>query len=144
MAAATLLLDALKATAAYLIAAALFKNEGAAIASAAAAFFGHLYPVWLHFKGGKGVATFLGGLIAASLPAALAFAVVWLAVAFITRYSSAAALVACVAAPLAAFALGQPQVAAIYGALAVILWIKHSANIGRLMNGTETRIGSKG
>jgi glycerol-3-phosphate acyltransferase PlsY len=144
LAAATLLLDALKATAAYLIAAALFKDEAAAIASAAGAFFGHLYPVWLHFKGGKGVATFLGGLIAASLPAALAFALAWLAVAFITRYSSAAALAASLAGPLFALALGQTEVGAVFGALAVIVWIKHSANIARMRNGTESRIGSKG
>jgi len=144
LAAATLVLDALKATAAYLIAAALFHDEAAAISGAAGAFFGHLYPVWLKFKGGKGVATFLGGLIAASWPAALVFAVVWLLVASTTRYSSAAALVASVAAPVAALALGQGLVALVFGALAVIVWIKHSANIARLKAGTESRIGSKG
>ena len=144
LAAATLMLDALKATAAYLVAAALFHEEAAAIAGAAGAFFGHLYPVWLKFKGGKGVATFLGGLIAASWPAALAFAVVWLVVAYATRFSSAAALTGSVAAPLAALALGQTEVAAVFAALAVVLWIKHSANIARLRKGTESRIGAKG
>ncbi len=143
LAAATLALDALKATAAYLVAAFLFHDEVAAIAGGAGAFFGHLYPLWLGFKGGKGVATFLGGLIAASLPAALVFALVWLGVASTTRYSSAAALAASVAAPLTAFALGQAPVGIVYGGLAAILWIKHSANIQRLRAGTESRIGSK-
>ena len=92
LAALTLLLDALKATLAYLLAAAMFHDEAAALAGAAGAFFGHLYPVWLGFKGGKGVATFLGGLIGADLRVALAFAVAWLAVAALSRYSSAAAL----------------------------------------------------
>jgi len=144
LAAATLLLDALKATAAYLIAAALFGHEALGVAAAAGAFFGHLYPVWLKFKGGKGVATFLGGLVAASWPAALAFALVWLAVAYFTRYSSAAALAASAVAPVAAFAFGQSYVALVFGGLALILWIKHSANIARLRAGTESRIGGKG
>jgi len=107
------------------------------------AFLGHVYPVWLRFRGGKGVATFLGGLIAASWPAALTFAVVWLGVAYLTRYSSAAALAASVAAPLAALALGDVPVALMFGALAALLWIKHSQNIQRLARGTESRIGAK-
>ena len=100
LAAATLVLDALKATAAYLIVLAWFHDESVALAGAAGAFLGHLYPVWLKFKGGKGVATFLGGLIGAAWPAALVFAFVWLAVAAISRYSSAAALAASLAAPI--------------------------------------------
>jgi glycerol-3-phosphate acyltransferase PlsY len=148
LAAATLLLDALKATAAVVLASLLF-GPATALAGAAGAFFGHLYPVWLRLKGGKGVATFLGGLIGLmclggpAWPCALVFAVVWLGVAALTRYSSAAALAASVAAPLAALALGDTMVASVFGALAAILWIRHSANIARLLKGTETKIGRK-
>jgi glycerol-3-phosphate acyltransferase PlsY len=144
LAAATLVLDALKATLAYLLAAVLFHDEAAGLAGAAGAFLGHLYPVWLRFRGGKGVATFLGGLIGACWPAALAFALVWLAVAALTRFSSAAALAASVAAPLAALAVGASAVASAFAALAVLLWFKHSANIGRLIAGTESKIGRSG
>jgi len=144
LAAATLVLDALKATAAYLIAFVLFGDETVALAGAAGAFLGHLYPVWLGFKGGKGVATFLGGLIGAAWPAALVFAIVWLAVAAITRYSSAAALSASLAAPISAVWLADARVASLFGLLAALLWIKHSANIARLRLGTEARIGGKG
>ena len=143
LAAATLALDAVKAAAAYLIAALWLHEEGAGLAAAAGAVLGHLYPVWLGFKGGKGVATFLGGLIAACWPAALAFALVWLGVAATTRYSSASALAATVAAPLVAFALGAPLVGGTFAALAALVWIKHSANIRRLMSGAEPRIGAK-
>ena len=141
LAAATLLLDAAKATLAYLAASWLARDDAAGLAAAAGAFLGHLYPVWLKFKGGKGVATFIGGLIAASWPAALTFAVVWLGVAAITRYSSAAALAASVAAPLAAFALGDMQVGWVFAILAALVWMKHAPNIGRLARGTESRIG---
>jgi glycerol-3-phosphate acyltransferase PlsY len=144
LAAATLVLDALKATLAYVVPVVLFADEWAGLAGAAAAFLGHLYPVWLRFRGGKGVATFLGGLIGASWPAAIGFAVVWLGVAALTRYSSAAALAASVAAPIVALALHQSEVASVFGALAVLLWIKHGPNIGRLASGLESRIGSKG
>ena len=144
LAAATLVLDALKATLAYVLPVVLFADEWAGLAAAAAAFLGHVYPVWLRFRGGKGVATFLGGLIGASWPAAIGFAVVWLGVAALTRYSSAAALAASFAAPIVALALHQSEVASVFGALAVLLWIKHAPNIGRLANGLESRIGSKG
>ena len=143
LAAATLVLDALKATLAVVAAAVLF-GAPSELASAAGAFFGHLYPVWLRFRGGKGVATFLGGLIGAFWPAAIVFALVWLATAALTRYSSAAALAASLAAPLAALAMGASAVAAVFGALALLLWLKHSANIARLIAGTETKIGRKG
>ena len=143
LAAATLLLDALKATAAVVSASFLF-GPSTALAAAAGAFFGHLYPVWLRFRGGKGVATFLGGLLGACWPAAIVFALVWLAVAAATRYSSAAALAASLAAPLAAWALGAGPVAIVFAALAALLWIRHSANIARLLAGTETKIGKKG
>jgi glycerol-3-phosphate acyltransferase PlsY len=144
LAAATLVLDAAKAAVAYLVAFAFVHDDAGGLAAAAGAFLGHLYPVWLKFKGGKGVATFIGGLIVASWPAALAFAVVWIALAATTRYSSLAALVACVAAPLTAFFLGDRQVAFTFAILAALVWIKHSANIQRLAKGTESRIGAKG
>ena len=143
LAVATLVLDALKATLAAMLSTMLF-GPPAALAGAAGAFFGHLYPVWLRFRGGKGVATFVGGLMGAFWPAAIAFALVWLATAASTRYSSAAALAASVAAPLAALAMGESAVAAVFGGLALLLWIRHSANIGRLIAGTETKIGGGG
>jgi glycerol-3-phosphate acyltransferase PlsY len=144
LAAATLVLDALKATLAYLLAGMLFHDETASLAGAAGAFFGHLYPVWLRFRGGKGVATFLGGLLGACWPAAIVFALVWLGVAAATRYSSAAALAASLAAPLAALALGAAPAAILFALLAALLWVRHSANIARLLAGTETTIGKKG
>jgi acyl phosphate:glycerol-3-phosphate acyltransferase len=144
LAAATLVLDALKATVAYLLVALLFHDEVASLAAAAGAFFGHLYPVWLNFKGGKGVATFLGGLIGAAWPAAIVFAVVWLIVAWVSRYSSLAALIASASAALFALFLPNALIAPVFGLLAVILWIRHSDNIRRLMSGSETRIGAKG
>ena len=143
LAAATLALDALKATAAYLIVVGLFHDETAALGGAAGAFLGHLYPVWLKFKGGKGVATFLGGLIGAAWPAALVFAIVWVAVAAISRYSSAAALSASLAAPVSAYWLADAHVALLFALLAALLWIKHAPNIARLRLGTESRIGGK-
>jgi glycerol-3-phosphate acyltransferase PlsY len=143
LAAATLVLDALKATLAFILPVVLFADEWAGLAGAAAAFLGHVYPVWLRFRGGKGVATFLGGLIGASWPAAVGFAVVWLGVAALTRYSSAAALAASVVAPLVAFTLNQREVAVVFGALAVLLWIKHLPNIERLSRGEESRISGK-
>ncbi len=144
LAAATLVFDVLKATLAFVLAALLFRDEAAGLAAAAGAFLGHLYPVWLRFRGGKGVATFLGGLIGACWPAALAFALVWLAVAAATRYSSLAALAASLVAPFVALAVGESAAASAFGLLAVLLWMKHSANIRRLLQGTESKIGRKG
>ena len=89
------------------------------------------------------MATFFGGLIAASWPAALAFAAVWLAVAASTRYASAASLAGAVAAPLVAFALGDRNVALVFAVLAALVWMKHSANLRRLAHGAEPRIGAK-
>lgn len=143
LAAATLLLDALKGTAAVLIAAHFF-GERAALAAALGAFLGHLYPVWLKFRGGKGVATFLGCLIGVAWPAALVFAAVWLGVAAATRFSSAAALAASVLAPLTLFfGLGRQEAGLAFGVLAALLWFKHRANLERLLQGTETRIGQR-
>jgi len=142
LAAATLLGDALKGTVAVLIAARW--GEAAALAAALGAFLGHLFPVWLGFKGGKGVATFIGCLIGLNPWAALVFAVVWLAIAFLSRYSSLAALVASAATPAALYALGSRPAAVVFILLAVLLWIRHRANIARLVSGQESRIGSKG
>jgi acyl phosphate:glycerol-3-phosphate acyltransferase len=144
LAAATLILDALKGTFAVLVAEAAFGGWAPLIA-AVGAFLGHLYPVWLSFKGGKGAATFLGCLIGAAWPAAIVFAAAWLIVAFLTRYSSAAALTASVIAVIALYvAFGRPQAAVVFVGLTVVLWLKHRANIERLLNGTETKIGAKG
>jgi len=142
LAAATLGLDALKATVAVVAAASLF-GPATSLAAAAGAVLGHLYPIWLGFKGGKGVATYLGGLIAIAWPAAIAFAVVWLAVAALTRYSSAAALAATGAAPLVILAIGFGNAALVFAALSALVWFKHSANIGRLLNGSESKIGRR-
>lgn len=142
LAAATLLLDGLKGTAAVLIAG----RAGADLALIAAlgAFLGHVFPVWLRFKGGKGVATYIGCLLGVFWPAALVFAVAWLATAFATKYSSAGALVASVVAPLALWLFGQPAAAAVFALLAALLWWKHRENIERLRAGTEGKIGKKG
>jgi glycerol-3-phosphate acyltransferase PlsY len=142
LAALTLLLDALKGTAAVLVAG--YFGSVFAIAAGFAAFIGHLFPVWLGFKGGKGVATYLGVLIALVWQAALAFAVVWLGVAFLTRYSSLAALVAAVAVPVVLFVMGYVDYAVVLAIMSAIVFYKHRANIRRLMDGSESRIGAKG
>lgn len=145
LAAGTLLGDLLKGTAAVLLARYWFDGNAAPIAGLAAglgAFLGHLFPVWLGFKGGKGVATFIGVLLAVDWRACAAFGIVWLAVAALTRYSSLSALIASLAAPLALFLLGEPQAAALFAVLTIIVWIKHRANIARLIAGTEPRIGA--
>ena len=142
LAAATLALDALKATLAIVLAWWLFWPP-TALAAAAGAILGHMYPIWLKFRGGKGVATYLGGLIGLAWPAAIVFAVVWLAVAALTRYSSAAALAATVASPLVMLAIGESGAAIVFAALSALVWFKHSANIVRLLNGSESKIGQK-
>jgi acyl phosphate:glycerol-3-phosphate acyltransferase len=142
LAVATLLLDALKGTAAVLIASSVGPALG--IAAGFGAFLGHLFPVWLGFKGGKGVATFLGVTLGLWWPAFLLFAVVWLAVAYATRYSSAAALAASVVAPAALYLAGLPWEGSALAVMALLLWWKHEPNITRLRQGTESRIGQKG
>ncbi|RWC64349.1 glycerol-3-phosphate 1-O-acyltransferase PlsY [Mesorhizobium sp.] len=142
LAAATLLLDALKGTAAVLI-AGYFAPE-LAIWAGLGAFLGHLFPVWLGFKGGKGVATYLGVLIGLAWQVALIFAVVWLVMAFLFRYSSLAALTAAVVAPIALYVLSTPQNAALFVVMSIIVFIKHRENIARLRAGTEGKIGAKG
>ncbi|MCB1462478.1 MAG: glycerol-3-phosphate 1-O-acyltransferase PlsY, partial [Nitratireductor sp.] len=142
LAAATLLLDALKGTVAVLLGGML--SSEAALLAGLGAFVGHCFPVWLKFKGGKGVATFLGILVAVSWLAALAFAAIWLAMAAIFRYSSLSALVAMTATPvLLWWRVGTPP-ALLFVVLAALSWYRHRANISRLLAGTESRIGSKG
>jgi acyl phosphate:glycerol-3-phosphate acyltransferase len=143
LAAATLILDALKGTAAVLLAYS-YLGGAASLAAAIGAFLGHLYPVWIGFRGGKGVATFLGCLIGVAWQAAVVFVVVWLAIAALTRYSSAAALAASVLAPLTFYLwLGRPYAGLVFALLAALLWVKHRANIERLLNGSETKIGQR-
>ncbi|MFL4992923.1 MAG: glycerol-3-phosphate 1-O-acyltransferase PlsY [Microvirga sp.] len=142
LAAATLLGDALKGTAAVLIAA----QWGPQFATVAAlgAFMGHLFPVWLKFRGGKGVATFIGVLIGLKPLAALIFVLIWIGIAFATRYSSLSALVASAATPVVLWLLGEPGMAGTTIILVALLWWKHSQNISRLLAGTEGKIGQKG
>ena len=142
LAAATLVGDALKGTLAVVI--ALRFGADAGLAAAVGALIGHLFPVWLRFRGGKGVATYLGVLIGLAWPIAVLFALVWLAIAFATRYSSFAALMATLSAPIGFVAMGAYPQAMVFFALAAIVWWKHSANIARLRAGTESRIGQKG
>jgi glycerol-3-phosphate acyltransferase PlsY len=142
LAAATLLGDALKGTAAVLIAWQWGPNT--AILAGLGAFLGHLFPVWLGFKGGKGVATFIGILLGLKPFAALAFAAIWLLVAFVTRYSSLSALIASAATPAVLWAMGERQMAEMAVLLVVLLWWKHAENIKRLIARTEGRIGQKG
>ncbi len=141
LAAATLICDALKGTVAILIAA--HWGEAPAMAAAFGAFAGHIFPVWLKFKGGKGVATFLGCLLGLYWPAAIVFIVVWLAVAKITKYSSAAALAASVAAPAAFIATGQEAQGSLALILTAMIFYTHRANIGRLLAGSESKIGQR-
>lgn len=142
LAATTLLLDMLKGTAAVLIAYRLY-GQDLAICAALGAFVGHLFPVWLKFKGGKGVATYLGLLLAFAWPAALAFAIVWLAVAALTRYSSLAALIATAITPLFLWWRRDLQEAQLFLVLTIAIFITHRANIARLLAGAEGKIGKK-
>jgi glycerol-3-phosphate acyltransferase PlsY len=149
LAAATLLGDMLKGTLAVLLIYWYFGPEfwyfarDLAFPAALGAFLGHLFPVWLGFKGGKGVATYIGILLALAWPAAIAFCLIWLAVAAVTRYSSLAALAASAATPLLLWAIGHPGEAVLFALLTALLWIMHRANITRLIEGTEHRIGAK-
>lgn len=143
LAAATLLLDALKGTAAVLVANALWGYEASLIAGFFA-FLGHLFPVWLGFKGGKGVAVYIGVLLGIAPIMMLAFAVIWLATAFLTKYSSLSALVAMLVIPVALWLLGPHKTALTMTLLSVISWYMHRENIARLAAGTESKIGKKG
>jgi acyl phosphate:glycerol-3-phosphate acyltransferase len=142
LAVATLLGDMLKGTAAVLIALYFF-GRNPALAAGLGAFLGHLFPVWLRFKGGKGVATYIGVLLGLAWPAALAFCAIWLAVAAVTRYSSLAALIASAATPAVLLATSSGLEPVLFGVLTVILWITHRDNIARLLQGTEGKIGQR-
>ncbi|KGF69362.1 glycerol-3-phosphate acyltransferase [Hoeflea sp. BAL378] len=142
LAALTLLADALKGTVAVVAARYVLGMEAALIAGLGA-FLGHLYPVWLKFKGGKGVATYLGVLLGLAPMIVLVFAAVWLGMAKLFRYSSLAALSAAVAVPVALYLYDRPEVASLFVVLSVITILKHHQNIGRLLSGTEGRIGDK-
>lgn len=143
LAAATLVGDALKGTVAVLLAAKLWGYEASLVAGFFA-FIGHLFPVWLGFKGGKGVATYIGVLLGADWRMMLAFALIWLLCAFTTRYSSLSALVAMLVIPVALWILGPEKTALLVSLLSIISWWKHSENIARLIAGTESKIGKKG
>ncbi|MEJ0097378.1 MAG: glycerol-3-phosphate 1-O-acyltransferase PlsY [Bauldia sp.] len=142
LAAATFLLDGLKGTAAVLI-GAWIGGPAVAILAALAAFLGHLFPVWLRFKGGKGVSTYIGLLLGLCWPAAILFCVLWLATAFATRISSASALLASLVTPIVLFFIAAQPVAVLFVVLSLILWWRHADNIRRLATGTETKIGAK-
>ncbi len=140
LAAATLFCDMFKGLTAVLMA----KHFGldAALGAGLGAFLGHLFPVWLKFKGGKGVATYIGVLAALYWPAALSFCAVWLVVAAVSRYSSLAALIASALTPFGLWFFGLPAIAALFLPLTLLLWFMHRANIGRLLNRREGKIGA--
>ena len=141
LAAATLAGDCLKGTVAVLVAGALFGSDGAMVAGLGA-FLGHVFPVWLKFKGGKGVATYIGVLIGLAWPAAIVFAVVWAATAYFTRFSSLSALTASlITPPVLIFLLGDNRIGGLFVVLTIILWWRHAENIRRLIAGSEGRIG---
>ncbi len=142
LAAATLVGDGLKGTVAVLAAAA-WLGPVAALVAGFGAFLGHLFPVWLGFRGGKGVATYLGILIGLVWPVAVGFALVWVAMAAIFRISSLAALTASLLTPIALVVTGRHALAALFVLLTVLLWIRHAPNIRRLLAGQESRIGAK-
>lgn len=141
LAAATLLLDVLKGTAAVLIVS--YFNKDLALIAGFSVFIGHIYPVWLGFKGGKGVATYLGILIGLAWPVALIFIAVWIVVALLTRFSSLSALIATIVAPLSLYMQGEGKTALLFALLTLIIFYTHRTNIQRLINGTESKIGEK-
>ena len=142
LAAATLICDMLKGTLAVIL-SGYFGGPDAAMLAALGAFLGHLFPVWLKFKGGKGVAVYIGVLIGLFWPAAVVFCVVWLATAFTSRYSSLSALVASFVTPIFLWWFGHPALASLFVVLTLLLFYMHRENIKRLQAGTEGRIGQK-
>jgi acyl phosphate:glycerol-3-phosphate acyltransferase len=142
LAAATLILDALKGTAAVIM-SGYFGGPNAAMLAGLGAFLGHVFPIWLKFRGGKGVAVYIGILIGLFWPAAILFCVLWLALAFALRYSSLSALTASVITPLFLWWFGHAALAALFAVLTLLLIFMHRENIKRLMAGTEGKIGQK-
>jgi acyl phosphate:glycerol-3-phosphate acyltransferase len=142
LAAATLIGDMLKGTAAVVVAGMLWGPEAAMIAGLGA-FLGHVFPVWLKFSGGKGIATYIGVLLGLFWPAAAMFGAIWLAVAFSTRYSSLAALVAAFATPIFLWLFGHLALASLFAVLTLLSFWTHRENIKRLQAGTEGKIGQK-
>jgi glycerol-3-phosphate acyltransferase PlsY len=145
LAAATLLLDAAKGAVAVLIAGRIWPDplppSLPAILAGAFAFLGHVYPVWLRFKGGKGVATFLGIALALSWPCGLAFALVWLAAFAATRHSSVGGMTAAIVTPVTAAIINRSDLTLVFLLLALVVLWKHRANVERLLDGTEPRFG---
>jgi len=141
LAAATLLLDGLKGAVAVWIGASLLPNEGALIGGVAA-FIGHCYPIWLRFKGGKGVATMLGIALALSWIVGLIFAGIWLAMLALVRISSVSGMTAALSAPIAAYLLGMENASIALAIMALIVLWRHRSNIARLMRGEEPRVGA--
>jgi glycerol-3-phosphate acyltransferase PlsY len=139
LAALTLILDMLKGTAAVLIVRALW--PGVEEIAAIGALLGHLWPVWLGFRGGKGVATLLGVMIGLYWPSALIYAAVWIACLALTRYSSLSGMAAALAAPLGAAVLGRFDLALLYLGFTLLVFFKHRDNLGRLLEGTEPQVG---
>ncbi len=141
LAAATLILDAVKGAAA--VYAAAWLSPDLAIIGGIGAFFGHLYPVWLKGRGGKGVATMLGICLALMWQVGLVFALVWLAALAVTRRSSVGGMAAALAAPIAAYLFGEPGLALSLAGMAIILLWKHRENIARLIDGSEPKVGQQ-
>ena len=142
LALATLFLDGIKGAVAVLLIRSAQLQEWSMLA-AAAAFLGHLFPLWLRFQGGKGVATLVGLLAVVFWPAALAFIGIWLGAAYFFRYSSLSALVASVAMPPILLAFSSGSEALVFAFLVGLVWLRHRANIARLWAGTESKIGEK-
>ena len=142
LAAATLILDALKGTAAVWV-GQYYGGETGALAAGFASYIGHCFPIWLKLKGGKGFATFLGVLLGLCWPTMILTALIWLATAALFRYSSLSALTASLAAPLALLLFGEYEIAAVAALMTVIIWLRHHANITRLLAGQESKIGAK-
>ena len=141
LAIATLLADAAKGTIAVLIVTSW--GEYAVMAAALGALLGHIFPLWLKFRGGKGVATYLGTLLGAAWPVGLAFIAVWIMIALLSRISSLSALVAASATPMIFIAIEQPYLAAIFMCMSIVVFLTHSENIQRLIAGKEPKIGVK-
>ena len=142
LAAATLLGDALKGTLAVVL-AGYYGGPDAAMLAALGAFLGHLFPVWLKFRGGKGVAVYIGVLIGLFWPAAIVFCAIWISTALTSRYSSLSALVASFVTPIFLWWFGHPALASLFAVMTLLLFYTHRENIKRLQAGTEGRIGEK-